>query len=160
MANTVTLQVPDDMLFAPFGRFIVPPDEVGERQFYSDALVAKPAQSAPVFHVNHVQSESLPITKDTVERHPFAAQCFVPLDVSRYVVMVMPNDRNGAPDVARALAFSVPGTIGVIFHPNVWHLGATVLERAGRFAVLMWRGGAQPDDEFHDIPAITLTEDS
>jgi len=158
MAHSVKLQTPDDMLFAPFGRFMVPPSGIGERQFYSDALAAKSEESALVFHINNVKSATLPITKNTVERHPHAAQCFVPLDVSRYVVMVMPSKADGTPDVTRTLAFLVPGTMGVIFNPGVWHLGATVLDRPGHFAVLMWRGGAEPDDEFYDVPAVTLTE--
>lgn len=151
---------PDAKAFAPFGRFITPPDAVGERAFYSDALTEFIAGSAPVLHVNHVRPQPLPIAVDKVERHPYAAQCFIPLDVSRYVVMVMPSDRSGAPEADGALAFLMPSGTGVIYHPGVWHLGATVLDRPGHFSVLMWRGGAEPDDEFRSIPPITLIEDS
>jgi len=39
----------------------------------------------------------------------------------------------------------------VIYAKGVWHAAATVLDRAGNFVVLMWRG--QPDDDdVIDIP--------
>lgn len=154
--QTVTLQAPDAAAFAPFGHLVQPPDMPGKRQFYSDALHTRAAQSAPVLHVNHVAPQSLPLEVSGIERHPHAAQCFFPIDVSRYVVMVMPSDANGQPVMDAAVAFLMPGTIGVIYNPGVWHLGATVLDRPGHFTVLMWRGGQSPDDEFRTIAPLTL----
>ena len=151
---------PDDEAFAPFRRFVTPPDLPGERAFYSEMLRERDSQSAPVLHVNHVPETRLPIRISKIERHPHAAQCFFPLDVARYVVMVMPSDPNGDPVVEQTLAFVTPGNTGVIFHPNVWHLGATVLDRPGQFTVLMWRDGARPDDAFRAIPPLTLSDES
>ena len=139
--------------FAPFGTFIVPPAQAGERQFYSDWLGGEAL--APVFHVNHVQPASLPISLARLERHPHAAQCFVPLDVSRYVVTVAPALTDGTADRSAIKSFILPGTIGVIYRPGVWHAGASVLDRAGSFAVLMWRG-ANDDDVFADIAPLEL----
>ena len=152
----VTLRPPDTEAFAPYGRFIVPPDEPGQRQFYNDALNTRSAASAPVLHVNHVLPQTLPITISKIERHPYAAQCFFPLDVSRYAVMVMRSDNAGAPDLDRACAYLMPGSTGVIFNPGVWHLGATVVDRPGHFAVLMWRDGSLQNDDFRTIPPMTL----
>jgi ureidoglycolate lyase len=158
MTNLVIpTRYPDAGAFAPYGRIVMPPETAGERQFYSYALHMRAEASAPVLHVNHVLPQALPITVDMVERHPHAAQCFFPLDVSRYVVMVMPSDQTGAPDPDRALAYLMPGSMGVIYNPGIWHLGATVIDRAGHFVVLMWRGGRLPDDAFRPIRPITLT---
>lgn len=156
--RTVTLQPPDPVAFAPFGHFVTPPDAPGKRQFYSDALHERPSTSAPVLHVNHVLPQRFPIEIRGIERHPHAAQCFFPIDVARYAVMVLPSDETGAPLLDRALGFLMPGTMGVIFNPGVWHLGATVLDRIGHFTVLMWRGGPQQDDEFRTIAPITLID--
>ncbi|SMY06098.1 ureidoglycolate lyase [Flavimaricola marinus] len=152
------LMPPDPEAFAPYGRFVTPPDRPGERAFYSDAFAEHPDDTSAVVHVNFVRQTPLPITASQVERHPYAAQCFLPLDVERYVVVVMPSNDNGDPDPSRACAFDMPGSIGVIYAPNVWHLGASVMERDGHFAVMMWRGGAQADDEFRHIPPITLID--
>lgn len=148
---------PDDAAFAPFGKFILPPAIPGKRTFYSEFLDSHPPSAAPVLHVNHVEPSSLPLDVTWLERHPHAAQCFMPLDVSRYVVLVMPSDAQGLPLPELARGFLLPGTMGVIFAPNVWHLGATVLDRPGHFTVLMWRGGQEQDDEFRAIAPLTLT---
>lgn len=134
--------------FAAFGSVIDRPTEPGQRQFYSDWLGGQGL--APVFHVNNVPQATLPFTLTKLERHPHAAQCFVPLDVSRYLVSVAPSLPSGGPDLSGIKTFLMPGTVGVIYAQSVWHAGASVLDRAGAFAVLMWRG-ANDDDVFVDI---------
>ena len=157
-AAALFLSPPDPAAFAPFGQFILPPDTPGQRAFYSGHFHLRPPSSAPVLHVNHVLASPLPLTVKWLERHPHAEQCFIPLDVSRYVALAVPSDHAGLPVVDEARGFVVPGTVGVIFHTNVWHLGATVLDRPGNFSVLMWRGGATQDDEFRAIAPLTLDE--
>jgi ureidoglycolate lyase len=152
----IPLFPPDAARFAPFGRFVTPPDAPGKRQFYSDALHQRGEASAPVLHVNSVLPQTLPLQVSQIECHPYAAQCFFPLDVARYVVMVMPSDADGLPRTDQAQAFLVPGTTGVIYSPGVWHLGATVLDRPGHFTVLMWRGGPMQDDVFRTIAPLTV----
>jgi ureidoglycolate lyase len=158
MRQPIVLHAPDALAFAPYGRFVTPPDLPGTRAFYSDAFAAHPGDTAAVVHVNHVPESRLPLMATQVERHPHAAQCFIPLDVARYAVVVMPSDAEGDPVPARALGFMVPGSVGVIYNPGVWHLGATVFDRTGHFAVLMWRGGAAADDEFRTIPEFALCD--
>lgn len=156
LAAPIVLQPPDPQAFAPYGSFILPPEQPGRRAFYSEALQPRPQGAVPVLHVNHVTPSTLPLSVTGLERHPHAAQCFMPLDVARYVVLVMPSDDCGAPLPSKALGFLVPGTVGVIYHANIWHLGATVLDRQGHFTVLMWRGGVVEDDVFRTIEPLTL----
>ena len=156
--RVLRLVEPDAEVFSAFGRIITGPDEVGGRRFYSECLHARPETSAPVLHVNNVAPSTLPVQVSGIEQHPHAAQCFFPLDVSRYLVMVMPSDAAGLPCGDRAVAFLMPGTLGVIYHPGVWHMGATVLDRPGHFTVLMWRGGPVQDDVFRSIPPLTLID--
>lgn len=158
MMQPIALCAPDAVAFAPYGRFVTPPALPGTRAFYSDAFAVHPQDTAAVVHVNHVPESRLPLMATTVERHPHAAQCFIPLDVARYAVVVMPSDAVGNPVPARALGFVVPGSVGVIYSPGVWHLGATVFDRSGHFAVMMWRGGAAADDEFRTLPTFVLSE--
>ncbi len=155
-AIEIPLRPPDPVAFAPFGHLVLPPDEAGKRRFYSETLQTRPDGSAPMLHTNHVLPSSLPIKVIGIERHPHAAQCFFPANVSRYAVLVFPSDDEGDPILGSGLAFLMPGTIGVIFNQGVWHLGATVLDRPGHFTVLMWRGGPQQDDDFRTIPPLTL----
>lgn len=151
---TLTQDISTDV-FAPYGTLIRRPDLVGQRQFYSDWLGGERAGLSPVLHVNHMEPVTLPMTIDKLERHPHAAQVFVPLDVSRYLVTVAPSGVDGMPDLEGLVSFELPSSLGVIYAKNVWHAGASVLERTGSFAVLMWRG-AVDDDVFVTIPACQI----
>ena len=146
---------PSQQDFAPFGALIDKPAQPGERQYYSQWLGGTALQ--PVLHVNNVPQTRLPATLHRLERHPHAAQCFLPLDVSRYLVTVAPSLPDGSADLGGLRSFLLPGTMGVAYARGVWHAGASVLDRAGAFAVLMWRG-AHDDDVFAEIPAVQLIE--
>jgi len=141
--------------FAPFGSVIAAPSRAGERQFYSEWLGAGRSDCQPVFHTNLVKAVTLPANVSLLEKHPHASQCFVPLDVRRYLVVVAPSDPAGNPVSSRLEAFLVPGHLGVIYRAQTWHAGASVLDGDASFAVLMWRGAAD-DDVFADIDPVSL----
>ena len=148
------LLAPDAALFAPFGEFIDVPAQVGVRRMYSQWLAPVPGLALQ-FHTNRVAVSTLPLRVDRVERHPHAAQLFLPLVASRYVVTVMTADAAGAPDPASARAFLVPPTLGVVYRAGVWHAGMTALDTEASFAVVMWRGAAD-DDVFATIPPVVV----
>lgn len=156
MQVSVPLITPDAALFAPFGTFVAPPTVAGQRAFYSEHLACHQDCGSPVLHVNLIEPSVLPLAVTRLERHPFAAQVFLPFAVSRYVVLVAPSDAAGEPIAAQALAMLAPGNIGVIYRPGVWHAGAAVLDAAGSFAVLMCRSGHKSDDEFRTIARIEI----
>lgn len=148
------LLAPDAALFAPFGEFIDVPAQVGVRRMYSEWL-SPVSGMALQFHTNRVAASTLPLRVDRVERHPHAAQLFLPLVVSRYVVTVMAADAAGAPAPASARAFLLPPTLGVVYRTGVWHAGMTALDSDASFAVVMWRGAAD-DDVFAAIPPVVV----
>jgi ureidoglycolate lyase len=154
---SITARAPDPIAFAPFGAFIEPP-EVGGRAMFSEWLEPVTGRAAH-YHLNRVAATTLPVVLDRVERHPHASQLFIPVGVSRYLVTVMPADATGAPDPRGAQAFVVPGTMGVAYHPGTWHAGISVLDGEGSFAVLMWRGAGDDDDDFASIPSMEVRAD-
>ena len=131
---------------------IEPPAGPGDRRLYSDWLAPVPSLALQ-FHLNHVAPSALPLTLARVETHPHAAQVFLPVDVDRYVVTVMPGGET--PDPSGAVSVILPGTVGIAYRPGAWHAGMTVLGRPGHFAVLMWRGAAD-DDRFADIAPLVI----
>lgn len=135
-----------------FAVLVEPPEHPGDRRLYSDWLAPVPGLT-PQFHMNHVAPSALPLALSRVEAHPHAAQVFLPVDVERYVVTVMPG--GDAPNPAGAISVILPGTVGIAYRRGAWHAGMTVLGRPGRFAVLMWRGAAD-DDRFAPIPTLTI----
>ena len=150
----LTTRVPDPTAFAPFGAFLQPPATAGERSMFGKWLEPVTGLSQQC-HLNRVERSTLPLTLDQVECHPHACQLFIPMGVSRYLVTVMPSDEAGAPDSARALAFLLPGTLGVAYRPGTWHAGISALDAEATFAVLMWRGGEE-DDVFALIPPLEI----
>ncbi|MDE1161487.1 MAG: ureidoglycolate lyase [Acidobacteriaceae bacterium] len=108
--------------------------------------------ATPRLHVNFVVPTALPHSVTLLERHPHAAQIFVPLEASQYLIVVAPSLADGSPDLAGAQCFVAPGNVGVVYRANTWHAGATALDSKAHFAVYMWRND-RSDDEF-----ITLSE--
>lgn len=140
--------------FASFGTIIDAPRTLGERKMFSDRLLPV-AGLALQFHVNAIAPSAAPIILSQIECHPHAAQAFVPMDVSRYVVTVTPTRPDGAPDLSGVVSMELPGTLGVIYNAGVWHAGVTALDRTAHFAVLMYRG-APDDDVIRLIDPITI----
>lgn len=155
-AISVVAGPPDPAAFAPFGAFLEPPGEVGGRASFEDWLEPV-AGLAPSHHLNRAPAWTFPVTVRRVERHPHAAQLFLPMGVSRYLVTVMPPDADGAPDVENARSFILPGSMGIAYHPGTWHAGIAALDAEGSFAVMMWRG-AEDDDVFADVPALQILD--
>lgn len=90
---------------------------------------------------------TLPMTLRTLERHPYSAQTFLPLNAP-YLVVVCESDQAGEPDVGTLQAFHATAQQGVTYARNVWHHGLTVLESPGRFVVSMSFTGTGGDDIF------------
>jgi ureidoglycolate lyase len=142
--------------FAPFGDVIDVPDTAG-RTYYEDALGnLRPAAHASLSVSLKAETPERPLRSDYLERHEFSSQTFMPLDVSRYLIVVAPHAAAGGPDFAGVRAFIATGKQGVTYRANTWHHGLTVLDRPGRFAVFMWRDGGKGDEEFVPVPPFTV----
>jgi ureidoglycolate lyase len=142
--------------FAPYGEVLAAPETPG-REYFDSSLASRRADAWPSLSlVLKLPIPRLPIDADLLERHEFSSQTFVPLDVSRWLIVVCPHAPGGGPDVSRALAFLAAPDQGITYRMNVWHHGLTVLDRPARFAVLMWRNGTARDEEFVPVPRMTV----
>ena len=127
--------------FAPFGDVFETPEAAG-RKYYEDALGNLRSEAKPSLSLSFKpETPDRPIRSETMERHEFSSQTFVPVDVGRWLIVVAPHARAGGPDVAGLKAFVATGAQGVTYRPNTWHHGLTTLDRPGRFAVFMWLAG-------------------
>jgi ureidoglycolate lyase len=137
--------------FAPYGDVLAAPTEFG-RVYFDEGLCSTRPTARPSLSVSHAgRVTALPLEATVMERHEFSSQSFVPLDVSRWIVVVAPPDVDGGPDVARAVAFLPGPGQGVTYRANTWHHPLTVLDRPARFAVFMWRDGTSTDEEFRTL---------
>ncbi len=138
--------------FAPFGDVLACPAEPGRVYFDKGLANGRPDVRASLSLSHVAPTAEMPLRVWQMERHEFSSQSFVPLDVSRYVVIAAPKIASGGPDAARARAFLVPGNVGITYHIDVWHHPIAVLDRAARFAVIMFRDGGPRDEEFVPVP--------
>jgi ureidoglycolate lyase len=139
--------------FAPFGQIIERPAEFG-RVYFSEALAnGRPAARGSLSITKSQPLATPALTATKMERHEFSSQSFVPIDVSRYLVVVAPHGAAGKPDHTRLHTFVARGDQGVTYGMNVWHHPLCVLDRPGQFAVFMWLDGGQGDEEFADLLA-------
>ena len=144
--------------FAPYGEVIRIPDAPGRDYFESAFGNGRSSAWPSLSTVLKMPVDGLPLEADLMERHEFSSQTFVPIEVSRWLIVVCPHAAGGGPDMSRAVAFLAGPNQGVTYAMNVWHHGLTVLDRPARFAVFMWRDATQADEEFVPVAPFTIRE--
>jgi ureidoglycolate lyase len=134
--------------FKPFGAVVEGPPAPG-RVYVSDTLANGRAHAPVCLSVATVDPrKELPLEVKVLERHEHSSQTFIPLSVSRYLVLATLDAPGGGPDVARLRAFVAHAGQGVTYAMGTWHHPVTVLDAPASFAVLMWRDGTAGDEEF------------
>jgi ureidoglycolate lyase len=148
---TVTLEPLAAATFAAFGD--VASRSSGSRRRYLPTSLdrADDAQAFSLWISGAAAVVSLPLRLTTLERHPFTAQSFIPLDAGRYLVIVCPAAPDGQPDLSKLRGFVAQSNQSVTYARNVWHHPSTVLDHSMEFAVAMGTTGRGDDDVFVDV---------
>ena len=96
------------------------------------------------------EPRSLPLALTMVERHPDGSQCFIPMSMDPFLVIVAP-DAGGAP--GQPLAFETAPGQAVNFYRGTWHGVLTPLHAPGLFAVVDRIGaGANLEEHWFEAP--------
>lgn len=137
--------------FAPYGEVLAAPDAPG-RDYIEDRLANRRPHAKPSLSFTFKEPSALPLVSTTMERHLHSSQSFVPMEAGRWLAIVAPHGADGLPDMARAVAFLARADQGVTYGADVWHHPFTVIDRPGRFAIVMWKDGTAGDDDFAEVP--------
>lgn len=90
---------------------------------------------------------AFPLQIKLLERHPDNTQAFMPMLVSRFVIIAAPSLPDGTPDIAGLRAFlCLPGQ-GINYNAAVWHHPIIALDQPAEFAMLAWEDGTPRDCE-------------
>jgi ureidoglycolate lyase len=145
--------------FAPFGQVIMRPDGVGQR-LDAGTLENRRPHARPTLRISMSAPVELPVVARAMERHRFSSQSFVPIDISRFLVVVAPHAADGSgPDMTQAHSFIFRGDQGVHYNADTWHYQMSPLDRPATYAVLMWRDGTADDIETITLPTpVTIVE--
>jgi ureidoglycolate lyase len=144
--------------FSRFGDVVEAPAHSGRAYFSGSLGNLRPAAAPKLWMLTKQPSAFLPLRIETLERHAFSSQTFVPIDIGRWLVVVAPSDARGGPDVARAQAFLPTPRQGVSYRPNVWHSGLHVFDQPARLTVFMWLDGTTADEEIVPVAPFTVRE--
>jgi ureidoglycolate lyase len=91
--------------------------------------------------------QRLPLELKLVERHPYSSQAFIPMSLSRYLVVVCATLANGQPDVDALHAFIGTGEQGINYDVGTWHHPMVALDGEALFSMLVWEDGSAGDCE-------------
>jgi ureidoglycolate lyase len=144
--------------FAPFGDVVEAPPQSGRAYFGTSLGNLRPAAPPKLWMLTKQPSPFLPLRIETLERHAYSSQSFVPIEIGRWLVVVAPGDARGGPDVARARAFLPTPLQGVSYRPNIWHSGLHVFDRPARLTVFMWLDGTAADEEIVPVAPFEVCE--
>lgn len=145
-ANAITKE-----LFDPYGQLLDIPRGIGRYDYAANLFNNRDAASANLLLVQ-IEPSSFPKNIVAFERHPHSSQTFIPMEVSKYLVVVCPQDLTGGPNYFEAAAFIVPGNAGINYNPGVWHHPLMTLGSVGSFSALVWEDGGPNDTEWKTIP--------
>lgn len=102
-----------------------------------------------------------PLRLALLEKHPGSTQVFIPMNASRYLVVVAKGgDR---PDLSTARAFLAGPTQGVSYSPGTWHHPMITLDNPTDFTCLVWEDGTPADcveHPFKDDEGLTIALES
>ena len=150
MPKPIVAQPLDEAAFAPFGKILRVPSE-GRRDYIDELENLRPSGRARL-SLASLQPTAMPMTATELEAHPYSAQAFIPVDVSRYLVLVAPKAADGGPDAERMQAFVATPGMGILYAAGTWHHGMRALDRPGIFTVLTFVDGTEGDEVFVPLP--------
>jgi len=135
--------------FAPYGEVFVAPREGREN---TDWEIPSFDRAKFCISLSRRAPAALPFSTQIMERHRQSQQIFIPLRISRFLVIVAPNDGAPTPRLERAVAFIGREGQALNYRAGTWHHPFTVLDREAEYASLMFRDGGPLDEEFVDLP--------
>jgi len=139
--------------FAPFGEVIALGKGVpGTRDAFAAAMDNHRDDARLNVSVSCSNPKPVPLKVRAMERHPHSGQTFVPLEISRYLILVAPSDTGGAPQMDRLQAFVAGPDQGINYHAGVWHHPFTALDRSSECLVLRFDNGSDEDTQWHQVP--------
>lgn len=93
-----------------------------------------------------------PLRVEIMEKHPLSTQAVMPMNASRYVVLVA-RPGTDMPDLSTLRAFVATGLQGVAYHPGTWHHPLLALGAETDFGCVVWE-----DESDGDCTLVTLPE--
>ncbi|MDD9904336.1 MAG: ureidoglycolate lyase [Rhodospirillaceae bacterium] len=138
--------------FAPYGEVLkLGQGAPGTRESFAAAMDNLRDDARLNVSISRPAETPVPLKIEWMERHPFSGQTFVPVDISRYLMMVAPSDEAGNPDLERLEAFVARSDQGINYRAGVWHHPFTALDRPAECVVFRFDNGSERDTDWFEV---------
>jgi ureidoglycolate lyase len=144
--------------FAPYGHVIELPKS-GHIDLVAELVNARKGRADARLALTAIEPIALPYEFSAMEAHQHSSQAFVPIDVSRYLLVVATSTPDGKPDLARMQSFMAGPQQSLIYAPGIWHQPMRVLDRAARFAIFTFIDGTAADETWATLPRAMIIAD-
>ena len=133
--------------FANFGQVLQGTGAAVERRGFAAVMENGRSSARPNLTYMKLAPERGPVRIETLERHPFSNQTFIPLNGTRHLVAVCPSSPTGEPVIEAMQVFLAEGAQAVNYKANVWHAPRMALSSPGEFIMFRWDEGSEGDTE-------------
>lgn len=133
--------------FAPYGQVLAGTAGGPERHAFAANMENLRPQAKANLTFMRVSLAATPLRIESLERHRFSNQTFVPLNGTRHLIAVCPSTADGEPDILNMTVFSAGGSQAVNYNPDVWHAPRTAIAPPGEFIMFRWDDGSAVDTE-------------
>ncbi len=138
--------------FEPYGEVIdLGQGDPGTRDSFAAAMDNRRPDARLNVSVSRAHETPVPLLVKWMERHPHSGQTFVPIELSRYLMLVAPSDNEGQPRMDRLEAFVAGPGQGINYRAGVWHHPFTALDRPSECLVLRFDDGSDEDTEWFEV---------
>ena len=138
--------------FEPYGEVIdLGQGDPGTRDSFAAAMDNHRPDARLNVSVSRAHETPVPLLVKWMERHPHSGQTFVPIELSRYLMLVAPSDNEGQPRMDRLEAFVAGPDQGINYRAGVWHHPFTALDRPSECLVLRFDDGSDEDTEWFEV---------
>ncbi|MEO3430891.1 ureidoglycolate lyase [Pelagibius sp. CAU 1746] len=144
----------DPVSFQPFGQVLTISGSADKRleTFVTPELVDHDRPLNVAYGTK--DASSFPHRIPIFERHGLSTQLFVPVKLSRYLVIACPSGADGRPDLKSVGAFFADETQAIRFGRGVWHAPLCLADQRGSYLAVRYCRSLEDDQEI-----FSLTED-
>ena len=134
--------------FLPFGQVLMGSRQPPERIPFAAKIENHRVYAKLNITYIHMESNDLPVKIDTLERHLYSNQIFVPLNGTRHLIVVCPPTKDKGPNCSDPEAFIAEGYQAINYYAGTWHAPRTSIGAPGEFIMMRWDDGTDEDEEF------------
>jgi len=137
--------------FSSFGQVLAGRGKGPERHGFAARIENRRSHAEGNMTFMRVAVTERPFRIQSLERHLYSNQSFIPLNGTRQLVVVCPSMDHGEPDLERVVAFTAEGDQAVNYNAAIWHAPRMAISEPGELIMFRWDDGSEADTELRAL---------